>query len=96
MGINLGTCVTTAMVCSIGSSKDAKRTGIVHIVFNTIGTILFMIGMSLIRHFGGFHDLWKSIVDSGGIANFQTIFNLVTALVLLPFTGALEKSHVPL
>ena len=91
MGINLGTCVTTAMVCSIGSSKDAKRTGIVHIVFNTIGTILFMIGMSLIRHFGGFHDLWKSIVDSGGIANFQTIFNLVTALVLLPFTGALVK-----
>ena len=43
MGINLGTCVTTALVCSIGSSKDAKRTGIVHIVFNTIGTILFMI-----------------------------------------------------
>lgn len=39
MGINLGTCVTTAMVCSIGSSKDAKRTGVVHIVFNTVGTI---------------------------------------------------------
>ena len=33
MGINLGTCVTTAMVCSIGSGKDAKRTGIVHIAF---------------------------------------------------------------
>lgn len=91
MGINLGTCVTTAMVCSIGSSKDAKRTGIVHIVFNTIGTILFMIVMSLIRSIGGFPDLWESIVNSGGIADFQTIFNLVTAIVLLPFTGLLVK-----
>ena len=91
MGINLGTCVTTAMVCSIGSSKDAKRTGIVHIVFNTIGTILFMIVMSLIRAMGGFPDLWESIVNSGGIADFQTIFNLLTAIVLLPFTGVLVK-----
>ncbi len=89
MGINLGTCVTTAMVCSIGSSKDAKRTGVVHIVFNTIGTILFMIVMTIIRSAGGFPDLWESVVNSGGIANFQTIFNLITAVVLLPFTGSL-------
>ncbi len=91
MGINLGTCVTTAMVCSIGSSKDAKRTGIVHIAFNTIGTILFMIVMTLIRSMGGFPELWESVVNSGGIADFQTIFNLLTAIVLLPFTGALVK-----
>lgn len=91
MGINLGTCVTTALVCSIGSSKDAKRTGIVHIVFNCIGTILFMIGMSLVRSAGLFSNLWGSVVDSGGIANFQTLFNLVTAIVLLPFTNLLVK-----
>lgn len=91
MGINLGTCVTTAMVCSIGSSKDAKRTGIVHIVFNTIGTILFMIAMTIIRQLGGFAGLWESIVDSGVIANFQTLFNLITAIVLLPFTNLLVK-----
>lgn len=89
MGINLGTCVTTAMVCSIGSSKDAKRTGVVHIVFNTVGTILFMIVMSIIRAAGGFAGLWESTVDSGAIANFQTIFNLVTAIVLIPFTNVL-------
>ncbi|MBO5087191.1 MAG: Na/Pi cotransporter family protein [Lachnospiraceae bacterium] len=89
MGINLGTCVTTALVCSIGSSKDAKRTGIVHIVFNTIGTILFMIAMSIIRQAGGFTTLWTSTVDSGVIANFQTLFNLITAIVLLPFTNLL-------
>lgn len=89
MGINLGTCVTTAMVCSIGSSKDAKRTGIVHIVFNTIGTVLFMIAMTIIRRAGGFPGLWEGTVDSGTIANFQTIFNLLTAVALLPFTNLL-------
>ncbi len=91
MGINLGTCVTTALVCSIGSSKDAKRTGMVHIVFNTIGTILFMIVMTILRQVGMWPDMWESVVNSGVIANFQTIFNLITAIVLLPFTGVLVK-----
>ena len=92
MGINLGTCVTTAMVCSIGTSKDAKRTGVVHIVFNTIGTILFMIVMSIMEAntvFGA--GFWTMTADSGVIANFQTVFNLLTAIALLPFTGLLVK-----
>ncbi len=91
MGINLGTCITTAMVCSIGTGKDAKRTGIVHIVFNTVGTVLFMIAMTLLKNGGVWPNLWESIVDSGTIANFQTLFNLITAIVLLPFTGLLMK-----
>lgn len=91
MGINIGTCVTTALVCSIGSDRDAKRTGIVHIVFNLIGTVIFMIGMSVIRSAGAFPNLWESFVDSGVIANFQTLFNLITAIILLPFAGALMK-----
>ena len=92
MGINLGTCVTTAMVCSIGSSKDAKRTGVVHIAFNTIGTILFLIIMSVLRRLNVFGaDFWIRPVDSGGIANFQTVFNLVTAVVLIPFADWLVK-----
>ena len=95
MGINLGTCVTTAMVCSIGSSKDAKRTGVVHILFNTIGTVLFMIVMMLMQKLAIFGEaFWIANVDSGGIANFQTIFNLVTAIVLIPFTGVLVKLSV--
>lgn len=92
MGINLGTCVTTAMVCSIGTSKDAKRTGIVHIAFNTIGTILFMVVMTIMQQLAVFGEqFWIANVDSGGIANFQTIFNLITAVVLLPFTSLLVK-----
>ena len=92
MGINLGTCVTTAMVCSIGTSKDAKRTGAVHILFNTIGTVLFMVVMSIMQSkavFGA--DYWTRSVDSGVIANFQTVFNLLTAVALVPFTNVLVK-----
>ena len=92
MGINLGTCVTTAMVCSIGAAKDAKRTGIVHIVFNTIGTILFMLVMSVAQYWVLPElPLWNGTVDSTGIAVFQTVFNLVTAIVLVPFTESLVK-----
>ena len=92
MGINLGTCVTTAMVCSIGSSKDSRRTGVVHIAFNTIGTILFLAVMSVMQHYAVFGaDFWNKTVDSGGIANFQTVFNLITAVVLVPFTNLLVK-----
>ena len=92
MGINLGTCVTTAMVCSIGSSKDAKRTGVVHIVFNTIGTVLFMCVMTALQQLAVFGaEFWNMNADSGVIANFQTIFNLITAIVLVPFTNWLVK-----
>ena len=92
MGINLGTCVTTAMVCSIGSSKDSRRTGVVHIAFNTIGTILFLAAMTVMQHYAVFGaEFWNKTVDSGGIANFQTIFNLITAVVLVPFTNLLVK-----
>ena len=90
MGINLGTCVTTAMVCSIGTGKDAKRTGVVHIAFNTIGTIVFLAVMLLMQKMQVFGEaFWMANVDSGGIANFQTIFNLLTAVLLLPFTNLL-------
>ena len=92
MGINLGTCITTAMVCSIGSSQDAKRTGVVHIAFNTIGTILFMIVMTVMERLQVFgKEFWDASVDSGGIANFQTIFNLITAIALIPFANLLVK-----
>ena len=92
MGINLGTCVTTAMVCSIGSGKDAKRTGVVHIVFNTVGTVLFMLVMTIMQKAAVFGlEYWTRAVDSGVIANFQTVFNLLTAFALLPFTNWLVK-----
>jgi len=93
MGINIGTCVVTAFYCFVGnSSRDSKRTGVVHVVFNTIGTVLFMIVMSVMQHYAVFgNDFWYQAVDSTIIATFQSVFNIITAVVLLPFTGLLVK-----
>ncbi len=64
----------------------------VHIAFNTIGTVLFMLVMTLMQRFAVFGaEYWVRTVDSGSIANFQTVFNLITALVLIPFADWLVK-----
>ena len=93
MGINIGTCFVTAFYCFVGhSSRDSKRTGVVHVAFNTIGTVLFMVVMSIMQYnavFGA--SFWTQTVDSTIIATFQTVFNLITAVVLLPFTDHLVK-----
>ena len=96
MGINLGTCVVTAFYCFVGgSAKDSKRTGVVHVVFNTIGTILFMIVMSIMQRFTVFGEgFWTMEATSTVIATFQTLFNLITAVLLLPFTNLLVKLSV--
>ena len=93
MGINIGTCIVTAFYCFVGqSSKDSKRTGVVHVVFNIIGTVLFMIVMSVMQHYLVFgKEFWYRSVDEVVIASFQSIFNVITAVVLLPFTGLLVK-----
>ncbi len=92
MGINLGTCVTTAMVCSIGSSKDAKRTGVVHIAFNTIGTILFLLLMTVLRKLSVFSaEFWVRSGTAGSSRISRRFFNLVTAVVLVPFADQLVK-----
>lgn len=92
MGVNLGTCITTALVCSVGTSKDAKRTGIAHIIFNCVGTLIFMIGISILHAVGTLDAIWNSTMSSGDIANFSTIFNFVTAVILLPFTNLLVRA----
>jgi len=93
MGINIGTCVVTAFYCFVGSSsRDSKRTGIVHVVFNTIGTVIFMIAMTIMQHLAVFGSgFWMQPVDSFVIAVFQSVFNIITAILLLPFTNLLVK-----
>ncbi len=96
MGINIGTCIVTAFYCFVGgSARDSRRTGVVHVVFNTIGTVLFMIVMSIMQHYAVFGaEFWSMTVDSTVIATFQTLFNMITAIVLLPFTDLLVKLSV--
>jgi phosphate:Na+ symporter len=98
MGINIGTTLVTAFYCFLGSQdRDSKRTGVVHIVFNCIGTVVFMIILSVMQHFNVFGEaFWTMKVDSNIIAIFQTAFNLFTAILLIPFTNQLVNMSVML
>lgn len=94
MGVYLGDCVTTAIVCNIGAKPDAKRVGIVNILFNLSKTVLIMVGVTAAHKLGLLDGLWSSTMYSGGIANTNTIFNLVCAILMLPvLTGYEELSH---
>lgn len=89
MGQNIGTCVT-AMLSSIGANKNAKRAALVHLYFNLIGTIVFMICFYTINAFVHFSFLGDS-ANAAGIAVVHSIFNVVATLLLLPFSKGLEK-----
>ncbi|MGN0140757.1 MAG: Na/Pi cotransporter family protein [Roseburia sp.] len=89
MGQNIGTCVT-AMLSAVGANKGAKRTAFVHLYFNLIGTVVFL----MVFYIGNaiFHFSFAGeVVGGAGIALVHTIFNLFTTLVLLPFTKMLER-----
>lgn len=87
VGIYLGDCVTTAIVCSIGAKADSKRVGIVNILFNLSETVLVLAVVSIVHNFGLLDSLWDMPLTSGGIANTNTIFNLGCAILLLPAVG---------
>ncbi len=89
MGQNIGTCVT-AILSSVGGSKNARRTALVHLYFNLIGTIVFMIvfyALNAVLHF----PFMEGAIDASGIATIHTTFNVFATIVLLPFSGVLEK-----
>lgn len=89
LGQNIGTCFTS-ILSSVGASKAAKRTAIVHLYFNLIGTILFMVFIYTYQTLIGF-SFWNEPMNMGGIANFHLIFNIVSTIILLPAIGLLEK-----
>ncbi|MFR3786605.1 Na/Pi cotransporter family protein [Agathobaculum desmolans] len=89
LGQNIGTCIT-AFLSSLGGSKNARRTAMVHFYFNLIGSIVFLVGTYAIQYTVGF-PFWDAAIDKGGIANFHTLFNVTCTLLFLPFTGLLVK-----
>ena len=91
MGIYLGDCVTTAIVCNIGAKADSRRVGVANILFNLGKTALIIIGVTLLRSFGILDGIWHAAVDSGIIANTNTVFNLASALLLLPTMGIIKS-----
>lgn len=90
MGQNIGTCVT-ALISSIGASKNAKRASMIHLYFNLIGTILFMVVFySINAAIGGF-DFLNDPANAAGIAVVHSLFNIGAVLVLYPFGDKLVK-----
>ncbi len=97
MGIYLGDCVTTAIVCSIGAKNDARRVGVVTVLFNLSKTILVLLVVFVIHKLGFLDGIWDTRMTSGTIANANSIFNLGSAIVMLPFVksfGVLSRKIV--
>lgn len=89
MGQNIGTCVT-ALISSVGASKNARRAAFIHLYFNLIGTLVFMVCFYSINHFARFAFLADS-ANAAGIAVIHSLFNIGCAAVLFPFADALVK-----
>lgn len=101
LGQNIGTCIT-AILSSIGANKNAKRAAVIHLCFNILGTLAFLIiyyGVSLFVDY----SFSGATVSPAGIAVVHTAFNVFSTLIMLPFTKQLEKlayviirdKHVP-
>ena len=91
VGVYLGDCVTTAIVCSIGAKADSKRVGIVNILYNLCKSALVLIGVFIAHRTGLLDRLWERTVDSSIIANTNTLFNLACALLLMPMVQVYEN-----
>ena len=89
MGQNIGTCVT-AMLSAIGAKKNAKRAATIHLMFNLIGTVLFLTVFYTLNLFVHFAFLGENAAPVG-IAMIHTIFNVTVTLILLPFNQMLVK-----
>lgn len=89
MGQNIGTCIT-ALLSSIGVSKNARKVAIVHVSFNLIGTAVCLVIYCVANGIWQF-DFVNQPIDAIGIAAIHTMFNVFTTILLLPFTKQLEN-----
>ena len=88
-GMNIGTCIT-ALLAAIGTNRNARRTTVIHISFNVIGTIVFTT-LCIVTPLVSFMENLTPTNPSAQIANLHTTFNLVTSILLIPFGGLLTK-----
>ena len=93
-GQNIGTCIT-ALLASVGTNRNAKRTTMIHLMFNVIGTVLF-VSLCLVTPFTDWMIALTPDNPVAQIANVHTVFNLTATLLLLPFGSLLVKLAVKL
>ena len=92
IGVNIGDCLTTYLVSRIGAKPVQRRTAVVHIVYNVFAAIICFLLVFIGRKTGIISDaLWTGTLNSGGVANIHGCFRLIPAVLLLPFTGVIEK-----
>ena len=92
IGVNIGDCITTYLVCRIGAKPEQIRTCLVHIIYNVIAAVLIFLVIGITRATGILNDdIWYLTMNSGGVANVHGLFRLVPALLLLPFAGVFAK-----
>lgn len=89
MGQNIGTCITT-ILSAIGANKNAKRTAIVHLLFNAIGTAILLAIFCLIKIIFS-PVLFNTSATLFGIAAVHSVFNILCTMLMLPLTSFLEK-----
>ena len=89
MGLNIGTCVT-ALISSIGVSKDAKRVACIHISIKVIGTLI-LLPIVIILQYVIHLDFFNNTIGYLGIAIAHSVFNLAVTIILLPFSSKLDK-----
>ena len=94
MGSNIGTCVT-ALIAGMTSTRNAKRTALIHLIFNISGVIVFMLAGLVMGFFGVDYGLLFTKMFPGApqlqMSMFHTIFNVITVIIVLPLTDLLVK-----
>lgn len=94
MGQNIGTCAT-ALISSIGTSRNAKRVAVVHVIIKLLGTVICLCIFAVLKWFVNW-ALLETQIDYLGIAICHSIFNILTTAVLLPFSKQLANLTVRL
>ena len=90
MGQNIGTCATALISC-IGANKNAKRTAIVHLYFNVIGTVVLLTAFTIVKYTCGLTWLDSTGINETWIAVVHTAFNIIATIIWFPFIRLLEK-----
>ena len=88
LGQNIGACVTV-WLGAIGKKKEAQRVSFIYTIFNILGAILIGAVLYAVQALIGL-PFWNSIISRGGIANFHSLFNIITTIILLPFCNQLQ------
>ena len=89
MGQNIGTCIT-AIISGIGANRNAKRAALIHLYFNIIGSVVFLVLFYTVNAFVRFEFL-DAPATALGVAIIHSVYNIFATAILLPFSGVLEK-----